>query len=73
MPGVRQMAAFLPKELKQLAYAAIKTTTMAQRVKQQITPPPMAAETRLRLVELYRRPNEELSHFLGRDLSHWNA
>jgi hypothetical protein len=34
--------------------------------------PPMAPDSRRRLVELYRRDNEALGELLGRDLSHWN-
>jgi hypothetical protein len=34
--------------------------------------PPMALETRRRLVEFFRKDNELLEKFLDRDLSHWN-
>jgi Sulfotransferase domain len=34
--------------------------------------PAMSAETRRRLVELYRPSNERLSRLIDRDLSHWN-
>ncbi|MGH7443782.1 MAG: sulfotransferase family protein [Longimicrobiales bacterium] len=34
--------------------------------------PPMNAATRRRLTALYADSNRQLSHFLGRDLSHWN-
>jgi hypothetical protein len=36
------------------------------------TVPPMALETRRRLVEFYREGNEALAGLLNRDLSHWN-
>jgi len=36
------------------------------------TVPPMAPETRRRLVEHFRKDNEALEDFLDRDLSHWN-
>jgi hypothetical protein len=34
--------------------------------------PPMAPETRRRLVEFFRKDNEALEELLNRDLSHWN-
>lgn len=37
------------------------------------TVPPMATDTRRRLVEFFRKENEALGQLLGRDLSHWNA
>jgi hypothetical protein len=37
------------------------------------TPPPMALDTRRRLVEFFRKENEALGQLLNRDLSHWNA
>lgn len=39
---------------------------------QQFTPPPMNPDTRARLAETFREPNERLSALLDRDLSHWN-
>jgi len=35
--------------------------------------PPMAPETRRRLVEHFRKDNQALGELIGRDLSHWNA
>lgn len=40
--------------------------------KKQVTLPKMSAETRENLIKFYRPYNDELSDFLGRDLSHWN-
>jgi hypothetical protein len=37
------------------------------------TVPPMAVETRRRLVEYFRKDNEALGKLLNRDLTHWNA
>jgi hypothetical protein len=37
------------------------------------TVPPMALETRRRLVEVFRKENEALGDLLHRDLSHWNT
>jgi hypothetical protein len=37
------------------------------------TVPPLAAETRRRLVDHFREETEALGDLLGRDLSHWNA
>ena len=37
------------------------------------TVPPMAVESRRRLVELFRKDNEALGALLNRDLSHWNT
>lgn len=34
--------------------------------------PPMSADTRRRLVQLYRPSNARLSELVGRDLGHWN-
>lgn len=36
-------------------------------------PPPMAPDTRLRLLDHFRPLNDELGRLLGRDLSGWNA
>jgi hypothetical protein len=36
------------------------------------TVPPMAPETRRRLVEYFREDNEALGRLIGRDLSHWS-
>jgi hypothetical protein len=35
--------------------------------------PPLALETRRRLVEFFREDNEALGRLIGRDLSHWSA
>jgi hypothetical protein len=37
------------------------------------TVPPLAPETRRRLVDFFRKDNESLGQLIGRDLSHWNA
>jgi len=58
-----QRAARLPLAARRIICAGPK---MAARY------PPMDAEVRRRLVEVYREPNRELSLFLGRDLEHWN-
>lgn len=52
------------------ARAAVKLFALNEK---RGTPPPMAADTRRRLVGLFREENEALGELLGRDLSHWNA
>ena len=67
-PGRRKLRAGLVR--LGVARLAVKAFTLNEKPG---TVPPMAPETRRRLVEFFREDNEALGRLIGRDLSHWSA
>lgn len=72
VPGVRQLAAAVPKSWRDAGYRYLARTAYARRVRERLMPPPMMSETRAELLGRFREPNRRLAAFLGRDLSHWD-
>jgi hypothetical protein len=74
IPGVPTLVTWLPQEVRDVAYELTKKIPFYQSwgERQSYLPPPMLPETRQKLLERYRQPNQKLAQFLNRDLSHWN-
>ncbi|WP_017324507.1 sulfotransferase domain-containing protein [Synechococcus sp. PCC 7336] len=73
MPGYRQILNFFPKEVKDRIYEFVKNSFYGNLIeKQRFIPFPMLPETRQHLLNLFSGSNQELSCFLGRDLSAWS-
>lgn len=72
IPFVSATATLLPKSWRDQAYNLLQKSPYGQGVRNQYSPKPMRPETRQMLVNRFRIPNQELSQFLDRDLSHWN-
>jgi Sulfotransferase domain len=72
IPGVSKIAAVLPQNIRDLAYDFLKKMPYKSQVKQKYIPATMLSETRQKLLETFREPNQKLSQFLDRDLSNWN-
>lgn len=72
MPGVNLLADRMPSGLRQMAYDLVCASPAGKRLKSKFQLQPMLDETRQRLIDFYKEPNERLAEFLGRDLSHWN-
>jgi hypothetical protein len=62
----------VPARWKNGVYNLLHKSPYGRWVERRHTPPPMRPETRVRLIEEFRGLNNQLSEFLGRDLSHWN-
>ncbi|NJK38154.1 MAG: sulfotransferase domain-containing protein [Oscillatoriales cyanobacterium RM1_1_9] len=71
-PGAELISSMVPKFAKNRLYRAIKNVKYEDWKSQQYVPPPMLPETRQMLLEKFHQPNQKLSEFLARDLSHWN-
>jgi len=72
IPGVGRLTAVLPRSWKNRLYTVLHRSPYGRWVERRHTPPPMLPQTRAKLVEQLRTPNDRLADFLGRDLSHWN-
>lgn len=71
IPGGQFIADHLPQAARDQIYSWLKRLPQRKRIEAEYIPPKMKPETRDKLLEYYRRPNEQLSEFLGRDLSIW--
>lgn len=56
-----------------LSWAGLHRTASQLRDANSVDQPPMRAETRRWLADVYREPNRRLERLIGRDLSRWNA
>lgn len=72
IPGILFIANSLPQETRDKTYELLKKLPYTKSVERQYLPQPMLAETREMLLEKFREPNQRLSNFLNRDLSHWS-
>lgn len=72
VPGVSAALRVLPPSVKDRGYRLVQRSPLGRRWERGLHVAPLADETRQRLQEYYRRPNEELAEFLGRDLSEWS-
>ncbi|MGB5897575.1 MAG: sulfotransferase domain-containing protein [Geitlerinemataceae cyanobacterium] len=71
IPGVSQVASALPQNVRDLAYNFLNNLPYKSKIKKKYVPTPMLAETRQKLLETFREPNQQLAQFLDRDLSRW--
>ncbi len=72
IPGVQQIKSMIPKDLRDRVYQVLKQWKYKSWADTQYRPPAMLPETRQTLSDRFRQPNQQLSEFLDRDLSHWN-
>ncbi len=72
IPGNQSWRNLLPKNFKNKIYDTIKLLSYNRWQNQQYIPPPMLPETRQRLIQEFKYPNQKLADFLNRDLTHWN-
>ncbi|MFA9479667.1 sulfotransferase [Phycisphaerales bacterium AB-hyl4] len=71
-PITRTVGRLLPKAGKDAAYQLLRRTPRARRITRQFTPPPMTADTRLRLIDYFKPHNDRLAEFIDTDLSFWD-
>ena len=71
IPGGQFIADHLPQAARDQIYSWLKRLPQRKRIEAEYIPPKMKSGTRDKLLDYYRRPNEQLSEFLGRDLSIW--
>lgn len=64
---------FLYQLSRALSWAGLHGASSRVREANSVDQPPMSAETRRRLTDVYREPNRRLAALIGRDLSRWNA
>lgn len=72
IPGVSHLATLLPQNIRDLAYDVLKKLPYQSQIKKKYIPATMHSETRQKLLEIFREPNQKLTQFLDRDLSNWN-
>jgi hypothetical protein len=72
IPVIANTAALLPQTTRDRAYQLLKKLPMTQQIEKQYLPQPMLPETRKMLLEKFQVPNQKLSQFIQRDLSHWS-
>jgi len=66
-PGRRLLKRLLPGRARDQMRSSIQKANSVA-----FTPPPLSDETRARLREYYREPNQKLEALLGVDLAHWS-
>ncbi len=71
IPVVGQLGAALPQPCRDGIYKLLSRSGRAKRMRQELTCPPMLAETRAALLEVLREPTLALASQLEIDLSHW--
>jgi len=72
IPVLGRFADAVPSSWRKTIFRAVRKSPIGRRLASSYDVPPMKPETRAALVERFREPNERLSEFLGRDLTHWN-
>lgn len=72
IPGVANIAQALPQGVRDGVYSMLKKLPYRKQVEQEYVPKPMLPATRHLLLEQFQQPNQKLSQFLDRDLSHWS-
>lgn len=71
LPGARWVADHLSQNMRDQIYKFIFNLPWRRRIEAEFIPPKMKDETRSELLKYYEIPNQELSIFLKKDLSHW--
>jgi hypothetical protein len=72
VPGVRAFSRLFPQSWRDSFYRMLQRSPYGRWQKRRHSAPKMSAQTRRRLVEEFRDPNDRLAKFLGVDLSHWS-
>lgn len=72
IPGLKTMANLAGQNFRNTIYEGLRQSYYGKKVVNENIIPPLTSETRKYLIEYFREPNEKLSQFLQRDLSHWN-
>ncbi len=72
VPGLEIIANLLGQNFRDKVYKELRESYYGKKVVDKYVVPPLNLETRKYLIEYFREPNEKLSQFLNRDLSHWN-
>lgn len=72
MPGVSFASALFPSQMRESIYKIWRSWKYKQWLEEQYFPPPMLPDTRRKLIERFYEPNQKLSRFLEKDLSHWS-
>lgn len=73
IPMLDFLASNLPQRWRDNVYEILKKFPYFHEVKAEYLPPRMQEQTRRNLIEVFRVPNQQLSQFLERDLSHWSV
>lgn len=63
---------FIPPNIRRKIFSGISCLPISRKVMNSYQLPPMKPETRERLLDVFQKPNDELSAFLGRDISLWS-
>ncbi len=71
IPGVGRVADLLPESLKNRVHTLIKQSFIGKQLRKRFELLPIAVETRTQLLGIFEKPNQMLSEYLERDLSHW--
>lgn len=72
IPGLYRVARMLPQSWRDRLYALLQGSPYGKWQRRRHTPPKLSPQSRKRLIEEFREPNERLGKFLGVDLSHWS-
>jgi hypothetical protein len=71
IPGVSYLANRMPQTWRRSAFRLVKQSFLGRSIGARHNRPPMRPETRARLLQMFREPNNELEQFLDCDLSRW--
>lgn len=71
-PLIGPLARRLPQTWRDWIYKALAKTKSSRVTAAAFSPRPMTNETRAKYLAFFEQPNNELSKFLGRDLSEWS-
>lgn len=71
-PLVGPLARRLPQRTRDWIYKALAKTRSSRATAAAFSPKPMTDEMRAKYLAFFEQPNQELSKFLGRDLSEWS-
>lgn len=72
IPGFSFVASLLPQDVRDFLYDTLNGIPYKSKLEKTYIPAPMLLDTRQKLLEDFREPNQKLADFLGRDLSQWN-
>ena len=72
VPLIGPLARRMPPSWRDWIYRALAKTSSGRATAAAFSPKPMTDETRAKYLDFFERPNQELSKFLGRDLSEWS-
>ncbi len=73
IPGVDRLRRALPDAWKQRAYDILHRSPLGTRIERELTPPPLRASTRARLLERYGPSIDRLEDITGEDFSSYRV